>query len=46
VPAGYEADRIPRYDAVATLSKTVENASTPNEFAANYAAFSHWMITA
>ncbi|MEV4320292.1 FAD-dependent monooxygenase [Actinocrispum sp. NPDC049592] len=44
--AAYEADRIPRYAHVADLSAAVEHASTPQEFARNYAAFSHWMITA
>jgi 2-polyprenyl-6-methoxyphenol hydroxylase-like FAD-dependent oxidoreductase len=42
--ASYEADRIPHYERVMTLSKAVEHSETPEEFAANYVAFSHWMI--
>jgi 2-polyprenyl-6-methoxyphenol hydroxylase-like FAD-dependent oxidoreductase len=44
--AAYEAGQIPRYAHVARLSAAVEHASTPQEFAHHYAAFSHWMITA
>ncbi len=43
--AAYEADRLPRYAQAARLSAAVEHAPTPQEFARNYAAFSHWMIT-
>jgi 2-polyprenyl-6-methoxyphenol hydroxylase-like FAD-dependent oxidoreductase len=42
--ARYEADRIPHYEYVMTLSKAVEHSATPEEFATNYIAFSHWMI--
>lgn len=42
--AAYQADRIPQYAHVARLSEAVELASTPREFARNYAAFSHWML--
>lgn len=48
VPAAlrtYQADRIPRYVRVAELSAAVEHSPTPREFARNYAAFSHWMLT-
>ncbi|GIJ48886.1 FAD-dependent oxidoreductase [Virgisporangium aliadipatigenens] len=41
----YERDRIPHYRTVNELSKRVEDAATPEEFAANYVAFSHWMIS-
>ena len=44
--ATYEADRMPRYAHVARLSAAVEHAPTPREFARNYAAFHHWMLTA
>jgi len=44
--AAYEADRIPRYAHVAKLSAAVEHAPTPGEFADQYAAFHHWMLTA
>ncbi|WP_328921855.1 FAD-dependent oxidoreductase [Streptomyces griseoaurantiacus] len=43
--AAYQADRIPRYTHVARLSEAVEHAPTPREFARNYAAFSHWMLS-
>ncbi|MEV0308004.1 FAD-dependent monooxygenase [Nonomuraea fuscirosea] len=43
--AAYEAAQIPRYEHVARLSAAVEHAPTPELFARNYAAFSHWMIT-
>ena len=42
--AQYEADRIPQYEHVRTLSKAVEDSATAEEFALNYVAFSHWMI--
>jgi 2-polyprenyl-6-methoxyphenol hydroxylase-like FAD-dependent oxidoreductase len=42
--AAYERDRIPHYRTVNELSKKVEDAATPEEFAANYVAFSHWML--
>jgi len=41
----YEADRLLRYDEVARRADAVENAATPEEFAEQYAAFSHWMVT-
>jgi 2-polyprenyl-6-methoxyphenol hydroxylase-like FAD-dependent oxidoreductase len=43
--AAYEADRMPRYAHVARLSAAVEHAPTPDEFATNYAAFHHWMLS-
>jgi 2-polyprenyl-6-methoxyphenol hydroxylase-like FAD-dependent oxidoreductase len=43
--ADYEADRIPRYAHVAKLSAAVEHAPTPAEFAREYAAFHHWMLS-
>jgi 2-polyprenyl-6-methoxyphenol hydroxylase-like FAD-dependent oxidoreductase len=43
--AAYEAAQIPRYAHIAQLSAAVEHSPTPQEFARNYAAFSHWMIT-
>ncbi|WP_033289652.1 FAD-dependent oxidoreductase [Amycolatopsis jejuensis] len=43
--ARYEADRIPHYEHVATLSGAVEKSASPAEFAQNYAAFSHWMTS-
>jgi 2-polyprenyl-6-methoxyphenol hydroxylase-like FAD-dependent oxidoreductase len=43
--AAYEADRIPRYAHVARLSAAVEHASTPMDFARQYAAFHHWMLS-
>ncbi|WP_413105345.1 FAD-dependent monooxygenase [Streptomyces sp. Inha503] len=42
--AAYEEDRIPHYRKVGELAKSVEDSATPEEFAANYAAFSHWML--
>ncbi|MFG1610333.1 FAD-dependent monooxygenase [Actinoplanes sp. NPDC049265] len=42
--AGYERDRIPHYRLVNELSKKVEESATPEEFAATYVAFSHWML--
>lgn len=42
--AEYEQDRIPHYRKVNELAKTVEDSATPEEFAANYVAFSHWML--
>jgi hypothetical protein len=43
--ATYEAVQIPRYAHVARLSAAVEHAPTPQDFARDYAAFSHWMIS-
>ncbi|WP_405551692.1 FAD-dependent oxidoreductase [Streptomyces sp. NBC_01171] len=43
--AAYERDRLPRYAKVNELSKRVEDSATPEEFATNYVAFSHWMLT-
>jgi 2-polyprenyl-6-methoxyphenol hydroxylase-like FAD-dependent oxidoreductase len=43
--AAYGADRIPRYAHVAKLSAAVEHAPTPQDFARNYAAFHHWMLS-
>ncbi|MFF7382112.1 FAD-dependent monooxygenase [Streptomyces griseoluteus] len=43
--AAYERDRVPRYAKVGELSKRVEDSATPEEFATNYVAFSHWMLT-
>jgi 2-polyprenyl-6-methoxyphenol hydroxylase-like FAD-dependent oxidoreductase len=40
----YERDRVPHYRSVTELSRKVEDAATPQEFAANYVAFSHWML--
>jgi len=42
--AAYEKDRIPHYRTVNELSKKVEDSATPEEFAAGYVAFSHWML--
>jgi 2-polyprenyl-6-methoxyphenol hydroxylase-like FAD-dependent oxidoreductase len=42
--ATYEADRIPHYEHVNKLSKTVELSASPEEFAHNYVTFSHWML--
>jgi 2-polyprenyl-6-methoxyphenol hydroxylase-like FAD-dependent oxidoreductase len=42
----YEADRVPRYEAVRELSLAVENAPGAPEYARHYARFSHWMLTA
>jgi 2-polyprenyl-6-methoxyphenol hydroxylase-like FAD-dependent oxidoreductase len=41
----YEASQLPRYAEAARLSAAVEHAPTPAEFARNYAAFTHWMLT-
>ena len=41
----YEADRLPRYRQSAVLSRAVEVAETPEDFARNYGAFSHWLLT-
>ncbi|MFI5734958.1 FAD-dependent monooxygenase [Kribbella sp. NPDC051587] len=41
----YAAYQIPRYADIAKLSAAVEHSPTPEEFARNYAAFSHWMLT-
>ena len=41
----YEADRLPRYRQSAVLSRAVEVTDTPEDFARNYAAFSHWLLT-
>ena len=41
----YEADRLPRYRQSAVLSRAVEVTETPEDFARNYAAFSHWLLT-
>ncbi|MEV8044741.1 FAD-dependent monooxygenase [Streptomyces griseoluteus] len=43
--AAYERDRLPHYATVDELSKRVEDSTTPEEFATNYVAFSHWMLT-
>lgn len=43
--AAYEADRMPRYAHVAKLAAAVEHAPTAAEFATNYAAFHHWMLS-
>lgn len=40
----YERARIPRFEQVRKLSDDVENALGADEFAARYAAFSHWML--
>ncbi|MFI5957376.1 FAD-dependent monooxygenase [Cryptosporangium sp. NPDC051539] len=42
--AAYEQDRMPHYRQVTELANTVEDSATPEEFAANYVAFSHWML--
>jgi 2-polyprenyl-6-methoxyphenol hydroxylase-like FAD-dependent oxidoreductase len=41
----YEAGRLPRYRQSAVLSRAVEVTETPEDFARNYAAFSHWLLT-
>ena len=41
----YEVDRLPRYRQSAVLSRAVEVTETPEDFARNYAAFSHWLLT-
>ncbi|HEX6345602.1 FAD-dependent oxidoreductase [Umezawaea sp.] len=43
--ADYEAERVPHYREVARLSAAVEHSATPDEFAAAYVGFSHWMMT-
>ncbi|MGW3852907.1 FAD-dependent monooxygenase [Streptomyces fagopyri] len=43
--AAYQRDRLPHYAKVDELSKRVEDSATPEEFATNYVAFSHWMLT-
>jgi salicylate hydroxylase len=40
----YERTRIPRFEQVRRLSDDVETALGADEFAARYAAFSHWML--
>jgi 2-polyprenyl-6-methoxyphenol hydroxylase-like FAD-dependent oxidoreductase len=40
----YQDDRIPQYRRVLELSKDVEDSTTPEEFAVNYATFTHWML--
>jgi 2-polyprenyl-6-methoxyphenol hydroxylase-like FAD-dependent oxidoreductase len=42
--AAYEQDRLPHYRKVGELAKAAEDSATPEEFAANYVAFSHWML--
>ena len=42
--AAYERDRLPHYAQVNELSKKVEVSATPDEFATNYLAFTHWML--
>jgi 2-polyprenyl-6-methoxyphenol hydroxylase-like FAD-dependent oxidoreductase len=42
--AAYQRDRLPHYAKVNELSQDVENAATPDEFATNYLAFTHWML--
>jgi 2-polyprenyl-6-methoxyphenol hydroxylase-like FAD-dependent oxidoreductase len=42
--AAYQRDRLPHYAQVNELSRKVENSATPDEFATNYLAFSHWML--
>jgi 2-polyprenyl-6-methoxyphenol hydroxylase-like FAD-dependent oxidoreductase len=41
----YEADRLPRYRQSAVFSRAAEVTETPEDFARNYAAFSHWLLT-
>ncbi len=41
----YERPRMGRFDEVRELSLKVENAADAAEFAEQYAAFSHWMLT-
>ncbi|WP_371827702.1 FAD-dependent oxidoreductase [Amycolatopsis sp. WQ 127309] len=41
----YEHARIARFERVREFSAAVEAAAGPAEFAARYAAFSHWMLT-
>jgi salicylate hydroxylase len=40
----YEMTRIPRFEQVRKLSDDVQNTVGADEFAARYAAFSHWML--
>jgi 2-polyprenyl-6-methoxyphenol hydroxylase-like FAD-dependent oxidoreductase len=40
----YESNRIPHYDKVRKLSWNVEIAKSAEEYAREYAAFSHWML--
>lgn len=42
---GYERARIPRFERVREFSAAVEAADSPDDFAREYAAFSHWMLT-
>jgi 2-polyprenyl-6-methoxyphenol hydroxylase-like FAD-dependent oxidoreductase len=42
--AAYQRDRLPHYAQVNELSRKVENSATPDEFATNYLAFTHWML--
>jgi 2-polyprenyl-6-methoxyphenol hydroxylase-like FAD-dependent oxidoreductase len=42
--AAYQQDRLPHYAMVNQLSKKVECSETPDEFATNYVAFTHWML--
>lgn len=42
--SAYEANRIPHYEHVHRLSKTVEVARDAAEYAQAYAAFTHWML--
>ena len=41
----YEADRIPHYEQVNKLAKSVKEAASPEEFSRRYVSFSHWMLT-
>ncbi|MEV7395111.1 MULTISPECIES: FAD-dependent monooxygenase [unclassified Streptomyces] len=43
--AQYEAERTARFDQVRVHADAVERAADAEEFAARYAAFSHWMLT-
>jgi 2-polyprenyl-6-methoxyphenol hydroxylase-like FAD-dependent oxidoreductase len=40
----YEANRIPHYEKVRQLSKDVENSKDAQDYALQYAKFSHWML--
>lgn len=42
----YESVRMPHYEKVRELSKAVEGARNAQEYAAEYARFSHWMLHA
>jgi len=42
--AAYQRDRLPHYARVNELSRKVENSASPDEFATNYLAFTHWML--